>query len=172
MSLIDPAALDAICEMAGGTPPGDFVEIGVYKGGSAYRLAEVARRQARRLWLFDTFTGIPEATPEYDLHKIGDFSDTSLVKGQKLIPDARFVVGDAREMLPSIDTGPVAFAHLDCDQYDTYRACIIELMPRMVRGGVMWFDDVYALDGAKRAVAELLGDLVKEHECQRHYVRF
>ena len=173
MSLINPAILDAMIDMARETPPGDFAEVGVYRGGSAARLADLARRQERRLFLFDTFTGIPEATPEVDAHKIGDFSDTSVDLVRSAVgPEPIIVVGDATETLPETETGPLAFVHLDCDQYATYRAAIIELMPRMVRGGVMWFDDVADLPGARRAVEELFGKELMAHDCMRHYVRF
>jgi len=171
-SLINAEQMREMCAVAAATPPGDFVEVGVYQGGSAVKLAAVAADQARRLWLFDTFTGIPEQTDGVDFHKIGDFSDTSVGAVRELLPDALIVVGDAAETLPATDTGPVAFAHLDCDQYATYRACIVELSPRMVRGGVMWFDDYGALDGATKAVDEMFGDRVQTHDCGKVFVRF
>ena len=61
---------------------GDFWECGVYKGGTAAILAEILARKApksgRRLNLFDTFEGMPETDPSRDLHKPGDFADTSI----------------------------------------------------------------------------------------------
>lgn len=171
MSLIDSAALDALAEMAASTPPGDFLEVGVYRGGSAMRLSDVAEKQGRVLYLCDTFRGIPERTPEIDRHEVGDFGDVVLSEVRGALPRAVFIIGDARETLAELDTGPLAFVHLDCDQYATYRACISYLLPRMVRGGVMWFDDVYALPGARQAVEEAFGSKLVEHVCQRHYVR-
>ena len=75
--------------------------------------------------------GIVERTDGLDFHKVGDFGDASLADVRALIPDAQIVVGDACETLPATDTGPVAFAHLDVDQYTTHRACINELVPRL-----------------------------------------
>lgn len=172
MSLICQGQLDAMVAMAKAAPPGDFLEVGVYKGGSAERLYAVAQEQARRLWLFDTFTGIPERTEGVDTHKIGDFADTSVEDVRRLLPAALIVVGDAAETLPATDTGPLAFVHLDCDQYATYRACIVELSPRMVHGGVMWFDDYGCLPGATKAVDEMFGDRVLVDDCDKRYVRF
>ena len=45
------------------TPAGCFVEVGVWKGGSASYLTEVAEQQNREIFLYDTFTGIPFAEP-------------------------------------------------------------------------------------------------------------
>ena len=172
LSLIGERNLLALCLMARDAPPGDLLEVGVYKGGSAVKLAEVARDQCRRLWLFDTFTGIPERTDGLDTCQIGDFGDTNVEEVRARVPDALIVVGEASETLPATDTGPLAFAHLDCDQYATYRACIVELSPRMVRGGIMWFDDADHLAGAKQAVDEMFGDRLKQHDCGKFYVRF
>jgi O-methyltransferase len=171
-SLISQGQLEQMCAMAATMPLGDFLEVGVYQGGSAAKLAEVADRQARRLWLFDTFAGIPEWTPEIDWHRPGDFADTSVDAVRVQIPTALIVVGDASETLPATDTGPLAFVHLDCDQYATYRACIVELSPRMVPGSVMWFDDYDCLDGATKAVDELFGDRLERHACDKFFVRF
>lgn len=171
MSLINPVQLDAMCAMAASVPPGAIVEVGVYKGGSAERLAEVARAQKRALWLFDSFTGIVERTEGVDFHRIGDFGDADVEDVIANIPDAEVVVGDARETLAEADTGPVAFAHLDVDQYATHKACIAALLPRMVRGGVIWFDDADALEGAFRAVQESVGDRLQMHDCGKWFVR-
>lgn len=171
-SLIAAGQLDAMCETAGAVPPGAFIEVGVYRGGSAERLAKVAREHGRDLWLFDSFTGIVERTEGVDHHKVGDFSDTSVGEVRALIPEALIVVGDACETLPATDTGPLAFVHMDVDQYATHRACIAELQPRMVRGGVMWFDDADALAGAWKAVSEAFGDRLQQHDCGKWFVRF
>ena len=55
---------------------GEVAECGVYKGGTAKILAELV--PDRPLHLFDTFCGMPETDPSRDLHKAGDFADTTL----------------------------------------------------------------------------------------------
>lgn len=139
-------------------PPGDFVEVGVYKGGTAAALAGVAREQGRRLFLFDTFKGIPHASA-IDRHKVGDFADTSLKTIRKAIPDAICKAGVFPATLTP-EVGPIAFAHVDCDQYESVKACCKHLAPLMVLGGVMVFDDYDVLPGAKQAVDEAFGDRV------------
>jgi len=172
LSVIAPDLLDELIREAEGAPPGDFVEVGVYRGGSAKRLAEVARRTGRRLFLFDTFTGIPMQREGVDHHKIGDFGDTSLAEVQREIPDAIFKVGLFPVTLDD-DVGPIAFAHVDCDQYDSVFACCVELAPRMVSGGVIVFDDPGCLEGASQAVRDAIGmDRVEYSRLGKWRVRF
>ena len=153
-SLIGDGVLDELVEMARGTPPGAFVEVGVYQGGSAQRLLAVGRE----LWLFDTFTGIPFQGPD-DRHAVGDFSDVDFEGVAAALAPAHLVRGVFPDTFtPEVAqaVGPVAFVHVDCDQYESVRACILRLAPRLVPGGVMWFDDL-DLPGADRAAREELG---------------
>jgi len=57
--------------------PGDVAEVGVYKGGTARLLAKTFERTGKTVHLFDTFSGMPPSDANKDLHKEGDFSDTS-----------------------------------------------------------------------------------------------
>jgi len=72
-------------------------------------------------------------------------------------PDAaniRFVKGLYQETL-AID-GPVAFAHIDCDWYDSVKLCIDRIAPRMSEHGIMLFDDYNSFEGCRKAVDEWL----------------
>src|SRR5262245_43443880 len=59
---------------------GDIWECGVYKGGTAAMLAAFLRDNNvdKKLFLFDTFTGMPSTDSTKDMHQQGDFSDTSV----------------------------------------------------------------------------------------------
>lgn len=150
-SQIGPHALEEMCELARAAPEGCFVEFGVYQGGSAWHLAQIARGQGRELYLYDTFTGIPYKG-EYDSHKVGDFADTSLEQVKAAIPDAHYGVG----VFPGsiLPMPPIAFAHIDADQYQSIKAAIEYLAPLVVEGGRMLFDDYECLKGADLAIAE------------------
>lgn len=152
-SVIAPCFLSELAAEAERAPEGDFVEVGVYQGGSAAVLAEVARKRKARLWLFDTFAGIPFQKEGVDHHKPGDFCETSLELVKAAIPDAICVRGVFPETLTD-DVGPIALAHIDCDQYQSVYDCCMQLEPRMVPGGVMWFDDPGCLQGASQAVLD------------------
>jgi hypothetical protein len=168
MSLISQATADAMIELATKTPPGCFVEVGVYQGGSARVLYDLALSQQRTLYLYDTFTGIPWKAV-VDEHDIGEYGDTSLDEVKAHCPNAVITAG----IFPhsAVEMGPVAFVHLDCDQYRSYQESIEYLAPKMIRGGIMWFDDSMALYGARLAVMDALGDRVQLYK-GKHYVEF
>ena len=159
-SLVTEQNIDILCDYAESTPDGAFVEIGVYKGGTAYRLNEIAKKQDRELYLYDTFTGLP-FKGEFDSMPVGEFSDTSMEAVKELIPEAYIIQGvfpDSLYPMPS-----VAFVHADCDQYESVKA-VCEVMPAfMVDGGIIYFDDYGCLEGATKAVDEYGGAEVIEN---------
>ena len=169
-SLIDPNTIAQMCEVAAQTPAGIFVEFGVYRGGSALKLAEVAISQQRELHLFDTFTGIPYRQ-DGDSHLVGDFSDTNEQAVRDLIPSAVFHVGVFPDTMPE-KMPQIAFLHIDADQYQSYVSAIHLFSPLMVKGGVMWFDDYNCLPAANRAVDEAFGDRVVTGQFDKALVRF
>ena len=151
-TLISKEVLLAMCRLAADSPRGCFVEVGVYKGGSAQLLATIAKIQNRAVYLYDTFEGMPYQS-EYDKHPVGDFSDTSEEAVRKAIPDATIVKGVFPDS--AVEMPPIAFAHIDCDQYKAVRDSILYLVPKMTDGGFIWFDDYECLVGANMAVNEL-----------------
>lgn len=169
-SLIDPGIVAQLCAAAAATPPGIFVEFGVYQGGSARALANVAEAQGRALHLFDTFTGMPVSGPG-DSHAVGDFKDTDEAAVRALIPSAVFHVGVFPATFPA-ELSPIAFAHIDADQYQCYLDAIDRFCPRMVPGGLMWFDDCGILPSADRAVIERFGSRVDRTGFSKWVVRF
>lgn len=52
------------------------------------------------------------------------------------------------------DKGPVAFAHIDCDWYDSVMVCLKRIVPRLVRGGILVIDDYDCWSGCRRATDE------------------
>lgn len=144
---IPDAELAELADLVASTPDGLLIELGVYKGGSAWAFNEVSR--GRSLHLFDTFTGIPERS-EGDAFSIGAFADTSAEAVQAALPTAHLHVGIFPGTLTD-DIQGIAFTHVDCDQYETCRAAIELLWPRTVSGGIMAWDD-YGFPGISRAV--------------------
>src|SRR5437868_15240963 len=45
---------------------GDFAECGVGNGGSALLLCHILEKTGKRLYLFDSFKGLPAPHPQYD----------------------------------------------------------------------------------------------------------
>lgn len=158
---------------------GDFVECGVWRGGNSLLAADVFRRaqQARQTWLFDTFTGMTEPTDadvkyngqgamETFLNKqrtdrndwcfasIEDVQDT--FRRRELSGHARFVKGDVQQTLldPKSLPDQISVLRLDTDWYESTRAELEVLYPRLSVGGVLIVDDYGYWQGAKKAVDE------------------
>lgn len=161
-SVIGLQNLRCLCDEAGETPlEGCFVEVGVYLGGSAFFLANVAQTQGREIYLYDTFCGIPYKG-ELDSHPVGDFGDTSADLVRQMIPYAKVVAGVFPHSL--VPMPKVAFAHVDADQYQSIRDCCRVLGPMMLPGGKILFDDVWCLAGATKALEETLWPISKTFE--------
>lgn len=163
---------DVIAELvdcARRTPAGAFLEVGVFQGGTAWHLAKVGAEQQRELYLFDTFTGIPYSSP-IDSHKVGDFGGVDIELVRAALPGAIIVPGIFPES--AIDLPPLAFVHLDCDQYQSVSEAALYLSPMMVPGGVMWFDDSPCLASAKLATFEIFGERLLLSRTGKHYVEF
>lgn len=167
-SLVGWDVIEEMTELAKQTPvDGCFVEVGVYRGGTAWYLANLAESQGRQFFGYDTFSGIP-SREEFDSHQVGDFNDTSFEEVQQAVPYATFIRGTFPDS--AVEMSPVAFVHLDCDQYRSYIDSINFLLPRMLPGGVMWFDD-FCLPGAAKAITELCGDRLISSTTGKHYIR-
>lgn len=173
-SQVAPETIAALIECARSTPPGPFVEVGVFQGGTAWHLAKLAQERGDECWLYDTFTGMPYCGP-MDSHKLGDFSSTSYQAVCEAIPYAHVIQGIYPFSAMCSEVGgpsqQIAFAHLDCDQEESYRTAIEYLLPKMCLGGVMWFDDAPALAGAKHAVLEAFDEASLEKTQGKWWVR-
>ena len=150
ISAVSQFIIDSLVNKLKDSPKGCFVEVGVYKGGTASRMTEIAEDQNRKIFLYDTFEGIP-FKDEIDSHPVGDFGDADYETVKNLLPYAKVVKGIFPES--AVKMPKIAFAHIDVDQYKSYADCIDYLSPLMVKGGIMWFDD-YHLEGARTAILE------------------
>jgi O-methyltransferase len=136
---------------------GDVAEIGVYQGGTARLLAKTLDRSQKTIHLFDTFAGMPSTDPGRDLHRSGDFADTSLEAVQAYLADCtnvRFYQGFFPATSAPIMDMTFALVHIDVDIYRSVLDCCQFFYPRMERGGIMIFDDYgfTSCPGAKAAV--------------------
>jgi hypothetical protein len=171
-SLIGPEIILGMMDALSTVGHGCVVEVGVYKGGTAYFLDQWAQHMGRRCYLYDTFSGMPYADPG-DSHAVGDFADTSLPSVKKLIPHATIVPGifpSSAVLMPKI-----AFSHIDVDQYRAYKESFEYLEPLMAPKSIMWFDDADVIPAAGKAVFEIFGDRVSKFPCGSRFkfgVRF
>ncbi len=136
---------------------GDAAECGVYRGGTAKILAEIV--PDRPIHLFDTFTGMPETDPLRDLHKAGDFSDTSLDDVRSYLAghsNINIVSGLIPQTLELVKDRAFSFVHIDLDIYSAITSACNFFYPKLQPGGIMLFDDYGypSCPGARAAVDE------------------
>ncbi len=138
--------------------PGAAAEIGVYKGGTARLLSEVFGKN-KKLYLYDTFEGMPECSAKDNFCTKGMFSDTSLEAVQAFVGnagDVEIYKGFFPQTIPPTAEQVLSFVHVDVDIYQSVKDCVDYFWPRLTSGGVMVFDD-YGFPtclGARRAVDE------------------
>lgn len=151
---------------------GDICEIGVYRGGSLARIAQLFPK--KKVCGIDTFEGLPETSDrdkvknldEFTGHKKGDFSDVTfdeLDKSfKKWFKNVELIKGffPNKKILDRLESKLFCFVHVDCDLYQSVKNCCEYFFPRLENKGVMLFDD-YGFDstpGAKIAVDEYFSD--------------
>lgn len=155
---------------------GAFVELGCWKGGMSALMAMCSEN--REIWLFDSFVGLPQLTPN---DFIGDFSKemkteedsgrlTPIGALEASIEDAKtamfdiakhpkekthFIKGWFQDTLPSEvkNIGEIALLRLDGDLYESYMISLDYLWDKVVPGGFIIIDD-WALAGCRKAVQD------------------
>ena len=144
---------------------GDVWECGVYKGGTAAMIAAILKDHSpsKRLYLFDTFEGMPETDQERDLHKCGDFSDTTAEAVAAYVRcDDLCVIrkGFIPATFAGLESASIAFAHIDVDIYRSILDSLNFIWPRLSVGGFVIFDDYGhpSCPGARTAVDEFFLD--------------
>lgn len=175
---------DAVRYAVAANIPGDFVECGVWRGGSSMAAACAlmdAGDTTKNLWLFDTFEGMTAPT-EHDRQGQDGAAAEALLKtsaksdriwayspldevrkniGSTGYPTERIhlVQGPVEATLPMLGMGPISILRLDTDWYESTRHELIHLYPLLSPGGVLIVDDYGAWAGARKAVDEYFAEL-------------
>jgi O-methyltransferase len=146
---------------------GDLIEAGCWRGGAGIlmRAALEARGdRTRRVWLADSFAGLP-ASRHGDERKLRLDGYAELAVPQEEVERAfeRYGLLDERvvflsgwfaDTLPALEGEIWALIRLDGDLYDSTRDALAALYPRLSAGGFAVVDDYGALPGCRRAVDE------------------
>ena len=153
---------------------GDFVEFGCYKGDTSLLLAELlvensVDNPAKKLWIYDSFEGLPTKHPE-DESPLGlDFKAGELSVTKRAVK-ARFLRANLpvpvikkawfSELTDNDLPTRIAFALLDGDFYQSIRDSLRLVGPRMSESGIIVIHDYTnpALPGVKRAIDEWPGN--------------
>lgn len=136
--------------------PGDMAELGVYQGGAGLLMSQLLPE--KNIHLFDTFKGLPEHTKDTDVHKTGEFADTSFEAVFEAYKDrkASFFVGVFPGTTGLVKDCRYCLVHLDADQYQSTLAGLEFFWPRLEPGGALVLDDYDwpKCPGVKRAIDE------------------
>lgn len=150
---------------------GDCVEVGVWRGGTSALTVQSLEyfNQSGKLYVCDTFEGVVKAGEKDTAYVGGEHADTSAEVVENLLknfgPESRYVM--CKGIFPE-DTGDmvtsdkIKYCHIDVDVYESAKDCVSFLWPRMIKGGIMIFDD-YALQGTE-GMTVLGNELVEQHD--------
>jgi O-methyltransferase len=150
---------------------GDFLECGVYNGGSAGLLAWKALQSQfnRKVYLYDAFSGMPKANDiEDDAYSqsiegkfIGSEQQVRRIMKRLLIPNERFEIrkGWFEQTLPASPKCSIALLHIDCDFYDPVKLVLETLYSQVVVGGYVILNDYGSFQGCRIAVDEFIASL-------------
>jgi O-methyltransferase len=151
---------------------GCVVECGVWRGGMSAGMAELLPE--REFYLFDSFEGLPKAREidgenaiAWQKNTAGEtyfdncaaemgFAEKAMRKSGAI---HKLIKGWFNETLPqAIFSSEIAVLRLDADWYDSTKACLVNLYPKVAKGGVIILDDYYAWDGCSRALHDYLSE--------------
>ena len=157
--------------------PGDIVECGLWKGGSAMvaALALLVQGQVtRNLWLYDTYTGMPEpgdqdveafdglrASVVWKQRQEGGVSQWNNAPLEEVranlystgYPTEKilFIKGRVEDTIPDSIPDKISILRLDTDLYQSTYHELNHLFPRLSEGGVIILDDYGWWKGAREA---------------------
>ena len=150
--------------------PGDFMEAGVCQGGASIfmRALQTAHVEGnRRLWVADSFEGLPPPESEPDIASGIDFSETKepsvafclegvrdhFMRYDLLDDGVIFLSGWFADTLPIAPIEQLAILRLDADLYASTKIALEYLYPKVTPGGFVIMDD-YGFLACRQAVEE------------------
>jgi hypothetical protein len=163
--------------------PGDFVECGVWKGGSMMTIAETLKYlnvSNRHLYLYDTFAGMTAPTDDdvdqlnrdaasqlnQDINQKTEsvvWAYSGLEEVKKNIARTNyppefihFIEGDILKTIPATIPKQIALLRLDTDWYASTKHEMEHLFPILASKGIIIVDDYGFWKGSRKAVDEYL----------------
>ena len=155
-----------------------MIELGVFKGGSLIQFCTfrelLENERSRKIVGFDAFGEFPAAEKvKSDIEFVKNwnkgFSDEFLEKedienslSYKKFENVELVKGNiletVDEYLKKYPHTRIALLHIDTDVYEPARYGLEKLFDRVVRGGLIVFDDYATIEGETLAVEEFFRD--------------
>lgn len=150
--------------------PGDLIETGVWRGGACIFMRGILKAYGvsdRKVWVADSFAGLPEPDPEKYPADAGDIHHTMtplavsldqvkshFAKYDLLDEHVCFLKGWFKDTLPTAPVERLAVARLDGDMYESTMDALVALYPKLSVGGYLIVDDYGCVPGCKKAVED------------------
>jgi O-methyltransferase len=150
--------------------PGDFVETGVWRGGTCILAKALFREHGatgRSIWCCDSFQGMPVPSDrDKAISDASDFSDREyLAVSEKQVAanfqkfglldeNVHFVKGWFNESLPTAPIDKISVLRLDGDLYDSTMDALVNLYHKVSARGFVIVDDYYSWAGCRKAIDE------------------
>jgi hypothetical protein len=147
---------------------GDLIETGVWRGGATIFMRAILKAHGvdnRRVWVADSFEGLPPPNPEEYPSDDGDLLHTykelaisldqvrSNFQRYGLLDDqVRFLKGWFRDSLPGELIDQLAVIRLDGDMYESTMDGLANLYPKLSIGGYVIVDDYGCIPACRQAV--------------------
>lgn len=148
-------------------PPGDILEVGVWRGGSGALMAKRCQFLANTgsVFLCDTFGGVVKASSKDTAYVGGEHADTSRALVESLLSSMQIKCAKVLEGIFPDDTAATIedrsfrLCHIDVDVHESARETFEWVWPRLVPGGIVVFDDYgfYSCGGVTRLVNAMRG---------------
>lgn len=176
------ALINAVKYLSRSEVGGDFVECGVWRGGSMMAAALTLLSEgdtSRDLHLYDTFSGMPppsahdksldgraaQSQLDNDPVNTGIWCHASIEDVRQNIlstgyPEAKIhlIEGKVEETIPMTQPERISLLRLDTDWYESTKHELIHLFPLLVPQGVLILDDYGHWQGARRATDEYFAE--------------
>ncbi len=158
---------DCIASVVADGVPGDYVECGVWRGGSsmfARAALDLYGGQDRTVWLADSFAGMParKEADMVDVNYVGtEYLAVSLQQVQSnfarfglLDERVKFLKGWFSDTLKDAPIGPISILRLDGDYYSSTMDALDALYDRLSDRGYVIVDDYNAFVSCKAAITD------------------
>jgi len=150
--------------------PGDFIETGVWRGGTTILLRGILAAfgdRDRTVWVADSFEGLPPSDVERypadegialsgikALEVSVDEVKANFARYGLLDEQVRFLVGWFEDTLPSAPVEQLALLRLDGDLYQSTMDALTALYPKLSVGGYVIVDDYGGIEACRKAVTD------------------
>jgi hypothetical protein len=147
---------------------GDFIETGVWRGGACIFMRAVLKAYGvkdRKVWLADSFSGLPTPDAEKYPADTGDRFHTyaelavsidevkrNFEKYGLLDQQVKFLQGWFKDTLPTAPIGRLALLRLDGDMYESTMDALKHLYDKLSPRGFVIVDDYRVVAGCREAV--------------------